>query len=233
MSATSIILSTPTNPKLQWFDSFKDLTDKELNEIAIHCRSATAALFTELSDRRHPWKDQKLDNYQDMLLKNANQINEEGLTIKHELYLNQLCTFLADPDDAQTERNEIKIVKQYLWLVSRVIGWSYVLLILYTLGKHKLQKLDEDRRIKLVKHIVQNRDSLSCPRLEEKATRCNLCQTRMTLPPLHCFVSKDLSQMSKLTFHLREAPESAREKWSLKQKINKTRLWEVSYRMRA
>jgi hypothetical protein len=73
-----------------------------------------------------------------MLLKNANQINEEGLANEHELHLNQLCTFLADPDDAQTERNEIKIVRQYLWLVSRVIGWSYVLLILYSLGKHKL-----------------------------------------------------------------------------------------------
>ena len=168
-----------------------------------------------------------------MLLKNANQINEEGLTNEHELYLNQLCTFLADPDDAQTERNEIKIVRQYLWLVSRVVGWSYVLLILCTLGKHKLQKLDEDRRIKLVKHIVQNRGSLSCPRLEQKATHYNLCQIRMTLPPLHCFVSKDLSQMSKPIFHLREAPESAREKWSLKPKINKARLWLVSYRMSA
>jgi hypothetical protein len=48
MSATSIILSMPTNSKLQWFDSFKDLTDKELNDIAIQYRSATAALFTEL-----------------------------------------------------------------------------------------------------------------------------------------------------------------------------------------
>ena len=210
MSATSIILSTPTNPKFQWFDSFKDLTDKELNEVAVHCRSATAALFTELSDRRHPWKDQKLEDYQDMLLKNANQIKEEGLNNEHELYLDRLCTFLADPDDAQTERIEIKMVRQYLWLVSRVIGWSYVLLILYTLGKDKLQKLDEDQRIKLVKHIVQNRDSLSCPRLEEKAIYCNLCQIRMTLPLLHCFVSKDLPQMSKPTFHLREAPESAR-----------------------
>lgn len=219
MSTTSIIFSTPTNPKFQWFDSFKDLTDKELNEIAIHCRSATAALFTELSDRRRPWKDQKLEDYQDILLKKANQINEKGLTNEHEHYLNQLYTFLADPDDAQTERNEIKIARQYLWLVSRVIGWSYVLLIFYTLGKDKLQKLDEDRRTKLVKHIVQNRDSLSCPRLGEQATHCNLCQIRMTLPPLHCFVSKDLSQMSKPTFHLREAPESAREKWSLKIKI--------------
>ena len=100
MSVASIFFSTPTNPKFQWFDSFKDVTDEELNEITIHCRIATAALFTELSDRRHPWKDRTLENYQNMLLKNAREINEEGLTNEHELCLDQLCTFLADPDDA-------------------------------------------------------------------------------------------------------------------------------------
>lgn len=76
MSATSIIFRTPTNPRFQWFDSFKDLTDKELNEIAIHCRNATAAFFTELSDRRQPWKDHTLKKYQDMLLKSASRIYE-------------------------------------------------------------------------------------------------------------------------------------------------------------
>ena len=192
MSATSIIFSTLNNSRFQWFDSFKNLTNEELNEIAIHCRIATAAFFTELSDRRHPWKDQKLKDYQDMLLTNVNQINEERLTNENELYLDQLCTFLGNPDDAQIERNEIKIVRQFLWLVSRVIGWSYVLLILYTLGKHKLQKLDEDRRIKLVKHIIQNRESLYCPRLEEKAIQCNLHQIRMTPPARYCFMSKQL-----------------------------------------
>jgi hypothetical protein len=54
MSATSIILSTPKISKLRWFDSFKDLTVKELNEVAIYCRSATATLFTELLDRHYP-----------------------------------------------------------------------------------------------------------------------------------------------------------------------------------
>jgi hypothetical protein len=57
MSPISITFSTPTNPRFQWFDSLKDLIDEELDEIAIYYRSATAAIFTELSDRRNPWKD--------------------------------------------------------------------------------------------------------------------------------------------------------------------------------
>ena len=110
---------------------------------------------------------------------------------ENELYLNNLHTYLAGPDDA---RNEIKVVRQFLWLVSRVIGWSYALLILCTLGKHKLQKLDEDRRVKLVKYITQHRGSLFCPGLEVKAVRCNLHQIRMTIPP--CLVtSSELLQI--------------------------------------
>ena len=180
MSSISVTFGTPTNPSFQWFDSLKGLADEELDEIAIHCRSATAAIFTELSDRRNPWKDQTLEEYHKLLLKTANRINRKGLTNKNKLYLNDLNTYLAGPDDA---RNEIKVVRQFLWLVSRVIGWSYALLILCALGKHRLQKLDEDRRIKLVKHITQHSDSLLCPVLEDKADLCKLHQIRMTIPP--------------------------------------------------
>jgi len=204
MSPISITFGTPTNPNFQWFDSLKGLADAELDEIAVHCRSATAAIFTELSDRRNPWKDQTLEGYHDMLLETANRINRKGLTNEHELYLNDLYTYLAGPDHA---RNEIKVVRQFLWLVSRVIGWSYALLILCTLGKHRLQKLDEDRRIKLVKHITQQRDSLFCPILEDKAVRCNLHKIRMNIP-LYIVMSIELLQISNWTLHSQEAAKS-------------------------
>ena len=66
MSPISITFGTPTT-KFQWFDSFKGLTDEELDEIAVHCRSSTAAIFTELSDRRNPWKDRTLEDYHNKL----------------------------------------------------------------------------------------------------------------------------------------------------------------------
>ena len=204
MSSLSITFGTPTNPRFQWFDNLKDLANEELDEIAVHCRSATAAIFTELSDRSNPWKDQTLEGYYDMLLKTVNQINGNGLTHEHELYLNNLYRYLAGPDDV---RNEIKVVRQFLWLVSRVIGWSYALLILCALDKHRLQKLDEDRRVKLVKHITQQRDSLFCPILEDKAVRCNLHQIRMTIPP-YIVMPIELLQVLKWTLQSQETAKS-------------------------
>ena len=108
MSLISITSSTPTNPEFQWFDSLEGLADAELDEIAIYCRTATAAIFTELSDRRNPWEDQTLEGYHDILLETANRINRKGLTNEYEPYLNDLHAYLADSDDA---RNEIKVVR--------------------------------------------------------------------------------------------------------------------------
>lgn len=201
MSPISLTFRTPTNPQLPWFDSLKGLSDEELDEVAVHCRSATAAVFSELLDRRHPWKDQTLEAYQNMLLENANRINGKGLTREHKGYLKDLYTYLAGPGDA---RDEVKLVRQYLWLVSRVIGWSYALLLLCTLGKHRLQKLDEDWRVKLFKHIIRHRDPLFCPELEDQATRCNLHQIRMIIL-FYSFMSIELLQILKRTLHSQEA----------------------------
>lgn len=74
------------------------------------------------------------------------------------------------------------MARQYLWLISRVVGWSYALLILCALGKHRIQRLDEDQRVKLIKYINKRRSSLFCPKLEDPATQCNLHQIRMSLP---------------------------------------------------
>lgn len=177
MSPISIIFRTPTNPNLTWLDTFRGITDEELDEFAIHCRNATAAIFTELSDRRNPWKDRTLEKYKDKLLRNAYQINKEGLTDGHKAYLDNLYLYLAGPGDT---RNEIKLVRQFLWLVSRVTDWSYALLLLCSLGKHRLQKMDEDRRVKLIKHVTQHRDLLSCPVLRDRAIECQLHQIRMS-----------------------------------------------------
>jgi hypothetical protein len=196
MSPISITFATSTNPELKWIDSFEGLRDEEIEEIIVHCRAATASFFAELCDRRKPWNDRTLENYRDMLLENANRINEKGFTKGHQLHLNDLFTSLSDPCDAQTERSEAKVARQFLWLISRVIGWSYALLILCTLGKHRVQKLDEDQRVKLIKHISKHRDSLFCRRLEDKAIQDDLHQICMS-PPLYTIIFIELSQISK------------------------------------
>ena len=200
MSPISITFRTPTNPEFKWFDSFEDLTDEELEEIAVQCRSATAAFFTELSHRRTPRKDWTVESHLDMLLENANRINRKGFTDEHKVRLNNLYTFLADPVGAQPERDDNKVARQYLWLVSRVTDWSYALLILCALGKDKLHRLNEDQRIKLIKYIAQHPDSLFCPKLKDKAIQCNLFQICMR-PTIFIVLSIKLSQVSNLNLH--------------------------------
>jgi len=178
MSLITITFGTLANRDFRWFDNLEDLTTEELDEIAIQCRSATAAFLTELTDRRRPWTDCALEEYYVILQRDANHIKKKGLTQEHELRLQGVYTFLADPGDTQTERNEKKAARHFLWLISRVIGWSYALLTLCALGKNKVEKLDEDQRVKITKFIIQRRGSLFCSSLEERSVTCNLDQIR-------------------------------------------------------
>ena len=198
MSEISITFDTLANPKFEWFNSFKGLTDEELDEIIVHCCSATAAFSTELSDQWEPWKNLMLKGYYDILLEDVNCINKKEFIKEHALQLNNLYIFLADSDNAQTEHNESKVARHFLWLVSKVIGWPYALLILCTLSKHKVQKLNKDQCVKLIKHITKHCEMLFCPRLKNKVIQCNLHQICMSLPL--CIIKfTDLSQTSKWT----------------------------------
>ncbi|KAL8912015.1 MAG: hypothetical protein Q9171_002928 [Xanthocarpia ochracea] len=164
MSSITIDFGTPSNRSFQWFDNLEGLTSEELDEIVIQCRSATAAFLTELTDRRRPWRDCALEDYCDLLQQDAKHVNKKGLTKEHKHQLQGVYTFLADLGDNQTERNEKKVVRHFLWLISRVIGWSYALLILCALGKNKVEKLDEDQRVKITKFIIQCHIKVDPPR---------------------------------------------------------------------
>ena len=199
MSPISITFSTPTVSSCGWIDSFEEFEDEEIEEIILQCRSATAAFEAALSNRRNPSKDIALEGHYDALLENANDINRSGLTEDHEGRLKDVHSFLIDSEgNAQTEHHAAKAARQYLWLVSRVTGWSYALLMLCTFGKNKVQRLSEDHRVNLIKHINEHRHSLFCPRLEDKAIKCSLDQIRMDLP-LYIIISTKPSQISEWT----------------------------------
>ena len=178
MSPITIAFSTLANRDFRWFDNLQGLTTEELNEFIIQCRSATAAFLTELTDRQRPWKDSILEDYCDKLQRGANRINKKGLTKEHKLQLQEVHKLLAEPGDTQTERQSKIIARQFLWLISRVVGWSYALLTLCALGKNKVERMDEDQRVKIIKFIIQCRRSLFCLSLEEMSITCNLGQIR-------------------------------------------------------
>jgi len=180
MSPISITFTTAANPRFQWLDNLESIEDGEIEEIIILLRSALATFFTELTDRRGPSKNTRLKGLYDSIQRSADDINKEGFTKEHRLLLDNLHLYPMDPDEAQKERNEAKVARQYLWLVSRAIGWSYALLILCALGKSRVHKLDDDQRVRILKHLVKTRGSLLCRRLEDKAVQCNLHQICMS-----------------------------------------------------
>lgn len=175
MSRINITLATPTHPEFNWLDSFESLEEEEIEGIILILRGVLAAFSAELTDRRKPWTDQALENYKEKLQETAKQINEQGLTETYEGHLDSLKLSLAQAGCAQTERKKSKLSKagrQYLWLISNIIGWPFVLLIICALGKHKMERLDKDQRVKLLKYIANHRESLFCRRLEDRAIQC-------------------------------------------------------------
>ena len=144
-------------------------------------RGALSAFSAELTDRRQPWCDKVFEDCKEMLQETARQINKQGLTQTHEKYLDSLNLFLSQAGCDPKMNKTSKAMAQYLWFFSKVIGWPYVLLIFCTLGKHKIEHLNEDQRAKLVTYFAQNRETLFCRELQNKAVQCNLSKNGMNL----------------------------------------------------
>ncbi len=208
MSPISITFATPTNPEFKWLDSLRGLREEEIEEIIIHLHGALAAFFAELTDRNRPWEDSTLKDYCNKLQKKANEINRRGLPEGHKLSLDLLPKSPTALSSVQPDRQDIKIARQFLWLVSRVIGWAFAILILLTLDKTTVLKLNEDQRVKILKHISQHRDSLYCRALEDKATQAQLEQTRTSLP-LHALIPTDRPQSLRWNVRVPKAVKSA------------------------
>ena len=184
MSSIDITFALPADSKFRWLDGLDRLGEDEIEERILIHRGALSALSAELTDRREPWWGQSLEYCKNMLQKTARTINDQGLTPTHEKYLDCLTSFLIQAACAEAEEREGKTGKttrQYLWLISRVIGWHYVLLIFCAQGKHKIEHLDEDQRIKLVIYIAQDQETLFCHRLQDKVIQCNFSKKCMNL----------------------------------------------------
>lgn len=208
MSPISITFATPTNPGFKWLDSLRGLREEEIEEIIIHLHGALAAFFAELTDRNRPWEDSTPEDYCNKLQKKANEINRRGLSEEHKLSLDLLPTSPTALRNAQPDRQDTKIVRQFLWLVSRVVGWAFALLILLALDKTTVLRLNEDQRVKILKHISQHRDSLYCPALEDKAAQAQLEKTRTSLP-LHTLIPTDRPQSLRWNVRVPKASKSA------------------------
>ncbi len=73
MSPIDITFATPTHPELRWSDSFEGLEEEESEKLVNNLRVALAAFLAELTDRRKPGTDRKLENYKQKLQETAKQ----------------------------------------------------------------------------------------------------------------------------------------------------------------
>ena len=218
MSPIDITFATANHPELNWLDSFERLEEEEIEGLIPILRGALAAFSAELIDRRKPWTDQALENYKEKLQKTAKQINEQGLTETHEGHLKSLKSSLAQAGYAQAEGNETqpsKAGRQYVWLISNVIGWPYVLLTICALGKHKMERIDEDQRVKLLKYIAKHREPLFCRRLEDRAVQCQFQEKCMNLISILSCVLKYCRYQSRPSTYsrLQETKETRKHRW--------------------
>lgn len=213
MSRIHITLTTPTQPEFNWLDSFESLEGEEIEGVILILRGALAAFSAELSDRREPSTDRALEDYKKKLQKIAKQINKQGLTETHKGDLDSLKISLAQAGSAQVEREESqpsKAGRQDLWLISNVIGWPYALLIFCALGKHKVERINEVQRVKLLKYVAGHRKLLFCRILEARAVQFRCQEKGMNLSSiLSCILKYCRYQSRPFTYlRLQEAQET-------------------------
>ena len=191
MSAESIRPSAPAAPPVgitfstqdvsqsTWLDNLRKVKEEDISELIIYCRFTIYSLEAELSDRPIAQEDNTLSTYFDTIQSQAQQINASNF-VPEKQDLNDYGPFLAqEPSDSC----DIEAARLFLWLVSRIMGWSHALLILHSLGKHKLKRLSEGRRVKLIKFMREKGESLFCPKLQEEAKNLGLTEQSMTPAP--------------------------------------------------
>ena len=101
---------------------------------------------------------------------------EEGGT-----FLEALRSGHIDSSQTRATRKGGAIYEQLLWLISRVAGPAYVLLLICSVTRRTVERLNSFQSAILVKRIVQCYDSLSSRALEEKANDLGLCKTSADL----------------------------------------------------
>lgn len=178
-STTSVTLSTPKRSSIQWVYGLDDVTDEEIKELALQCRTAANALETELAGRRSPQDDKMLKKYCNSLQSSARQITKSGtLTEEHRQQLEGTNSFIQIMiGNITLDHYELKIARDFVWLISRWLGWPFALLAICSLGKSNLRKMTDAQRVKILQYMSTN-GALSCDVLNEKARKLGLYQSK-------------------------------------------------------
>jgi len=182
MCPAHIAFSTPKKPRFLWTDSFEDVGTAELEELLVECRNALHSIDAELAARSDPQVDTNLTNCYAKLQAKALSINRLGaLSDQDRTSLEKARTFLGALKSGNIRYSQTRETRKgygnferLVWLTSRVAGPAFALLLICSLEKRTLDRLTSSRSTILLKHVVQNCDSLSSRVLEEKAIEFGL-----------------------------------------------------------
>jgi hypothetical protein len=187
MCATSILFSF-SDSTVDWTDSFSNIKTDELKQLIVQCRYALHSLQGELADRENPQADERFQSCCENLEKDAAKINTSGMGSKEIRLLEDGCLLLEAlgsdgirSSQTRESRKEESIYKQILWLISARTGPASALLLACSLGKHRVQRLNLCQSARLIKYMAQNRTSLFCSTLHNKAVEAGLYHESMDL----------------------------------------------------
>ena len=183
MCPAHIAFSTPKKFNFTWTDTFEGIKDAELEQLIIECRGALHSLEAELAARQNPGVDTKLEDCYARLQKKARTIKNMGALSKKDraslveagIFLKALRGGHIDSSQIRETRRGGAMYEQLLWLISRVAGPAYALLLICGVARRTVERLNSFQSAVLVKRMVQCYDSLSSRALEEKANEFGLC----------------------------------------------------------
>ncbi|KAL9125160.1 MAG: hypothetical protein Q9217_005592 [Psora testacea] len=189
MCPAHIAFSTPKEVKLTWTDTFERVEKAELEKLIVECRYALHSLEAELEAREAPKEDTKLGNCFAKLQERVWNINNQGVLSTMDIrsleeagiFLGSLRSGYINSSQIRSSRKDGQIYKQLLWLISRVVGPIYALLLVYSVIRTDVERLNSIQRVSLVRYMARHCDLLSSRVLEEKGYELGLCKTNPSL----------------------------------------------------
>ena len=173
--------------KFSWTDTFEDIENAELEQLIIECRFALHSLTAELAARQKPRVDTTLEDCYAKLQEKASVLHTMGaLKDKDRASLEEARTSLEALGSGHINSSQTRETRkggagyeQLLWLISRVACPACALLLICSVTRRIVERLNSSQSAILTKCIAQH--SLSSRALEEKANDFGLCKTSADL----------------------------------------------------
>ena len=171
-------------------DNYSDVTDQDLEILLSQCRETLSSVQEEIR-RRNPSQTGEDEGYCERLRKTADNLNVlERLNDRGRKHVDTAIQTLASPPKSKS----VKIYKDFLHDIQRHCSPGILLICAVGLGKQRIANMTENDRIQLLRHVKDQRSSLSFPILENLARCCNLPEKESPSPALRSMTYADTSR---------------------------------------